>query len=67
MVTLLAKLFIHEEDSPSTLRQVYGMLCGIVGILLNVLLFAGTFLAGSLSNSIAVISFPFCFCKYIIT
>lgn len=54
MVTLLAKLFIHEEDSPSTLRQVYGMLCGIVGILLNVLLFAGKFLAGSLSNSIAI-------------
>lgn len=54
MVTLLAKLFIKEEESPSKLRQAYGMLCGVVGILLNVILFVGKFLAGTLSNSIAI-------------
>lgn len=54
MVTLLAKLFIKEEESPSKLRQAYGMLCGVVGILLNIILFVGKFLAGTLSNSIAI-------------
>lgn len=36
------------------MRQAYGILCGSVGITLNILLFAGKFLAGLLSNSIAV-------------
>lgn len=54
MVTLLARLFINEEKSPSRLRQMYGMLCGIVGILLNVILFIGKFVAGTISNSIAI-------------
>lgn len=54
MVTLLARLFINEEKSPSRLRQMYGMLCGIVGILLNVILFIGKFAAGTISNSIAI-------------
>ena len=53
MVTLLAKLFIHEEEK-SKERQAYGMLCGVLGILLNVLLFIGKFVAGRLSNSIAI-------------
>lgn len=35
-------------------RQAYGVLCGAVGIFLNVLLFAGKFLAGLLSGSIAI-------------
>lgn len=54
MITLLAKIFMKEDNSPSELRQEYGMLCGIVGILLNILLFAGKFLAGTVSNSIAI-------------
>lgn len=35
-------------------RRAYGMLCSIVGIGLNVLLFAGKYLAGVLSGSIAI-------------
>lgn len=35
-------------------RQAYGVLCGAVGIGLNFLLFAGKFLAGLLSGSIAI-------------
>ena len=35
-------------------REEYGVLCGVVGILFNVLLFAGKFLAGTISHSIAI-------------
>lgn len=54
MVTLLAKLFIKEKKDKAKIRQQYGILCGVVGILLNVLLFAGKFIAGSISKSIAI-------------
>lgn len=54
MITLLAKIFIKEKEDKAKIRQGYGMLCGIVGILLNILLFAGKFLAGTISNSIAI-------------
>jgi len=56
MVTLLAKLFIpHRKDYKNPrVRQLYGMLCGIVGILLNIFLFIGKLLAGTLSHSIAI-------------
>lgn len=54
MVTLLAKIFVKEKEDKSKIRQAYGMLCGVVGILLNISLFAGKFLAGSISNSIAI-------------
>lgn len=54
MITLLARLFIkHQEDEAQT-RRAYGVLCGAVGICLNVLLFAGKFFAGLLSGSIAI-------------
>lgn len=36
------------------MRRAYGMLCSIVGIGLNVLLFAGKYLAGIVSGSIAI-------------
>lgn len=56
MITFLAKLFIPDQKNPtaSKTRQAYGILCGLVGITLNVLLFAGKFLAGTLSHSIAI-------------
>ena len=56
MVTLLAKHFIPNYDNTKSpnVRHSYGMLCGIVGILLNVLLFTGKFLAGFFSHSIAI-------------
>ena len=56
MISLLARLFIKPDparEEPET-RRAYGVLCGIVGICLNVLLFAGKFLAGTLSGSIAI-------------
>ncbi len=56
MIALLAKLLIKDKDNTSSpsVRQAYGVLCGSVGIFLNLLLFTGKFLAGLFSNSIAV-------------
>ena len=54
MITLLARIFIREDDKPEKVRLSYGILCGIVGILLNVLLFTGKFIAGTISKSIAI-------------
>ena len=56
MIRFLAKLFIKNADDPKdpAARAAYGILCGAVGIFLNVLLFAGKFFAGALSGSIAI-------------
>ena len=56
MVTLLTKIFIRDSKNTSSpaVRQACGMLCGTVGIVLNLLLFAGKFFAGLLSGSIAI-------------
>ena len=56
MITLLTKLFIkdHENTTSPEVRQAYGVLCGTAGVGFNVLLFIGKFLAGMLSNSIAI-------------
>lgn len=56
MVALLTNLFIRnkEDVKDPKVRQAYGMLCGIVGIVLNLLLFAGKFLAGVISHSISI-------------
>ena len=54
MITILAKFFIHDDGDNAKLRQSYGMLCGIVGVMFNVFLFIGKFLAGTISNSIAI-------------
>ncbi len=56
MIHFLAKHLIkdHEDISSPAVRRAYGILCGCVGIGLNLLLFAGKLLAGILSLSIAV-------------
>lgn len=56
MVTLLSRLFIknHEQVTDPTVRRQYGVLCGAVGIGLNLLLFLGKFFAGTISGSIAI-------------
>jgi cation diffusion facilitator family transporter len=53
MITLLANIFI-KSDKEDKVRKVYGTLCSIVGIMLNILLFLGKFVIGSLSGSIAI-------------
>jgi cation diffusion facilitator family transporter len=55
MISLLARLLLKSEGrSEAELRKAYGILCGAVGIFFNILLFAGKFVAGKLSGSIAV-------------
>ena len=56
MIRFLAKHFIADYDNPTSpkVRQAYGILCGAVGIFFNLLLFAGKFFAGLISNSIAI-------------
>ena len=56
MIEFLARLFIRNRDAlaPSALRQAYGQLCGLVGICLNLFLFAVKFFAGTISGSIAI-------------
>ena len=56
MISFLSSVLIKngEDYQSAAVRQQYGMLCGAVGILLNVLLFGGKFFAGILSASIAI-------------
>ena len=56
MTDLLPRLFIrdHENTASPKVRAAYGTLSGIVGIVVNLLLFAGKFVAGTLSGSIAI-------------
>lgn len=56
MIKLLARLFIKkptDTEDPAT-RRAYGVLCGAVGIVLNICLFALKLFAGTLTGSVAV-------------
>ena len=61
MVTILSRWFIrnHEEYTNPDVRRAYGVLTGAVGIILNVILFAGKYLAGFLSGSVSVMADAF--------
>lgn len=61
MISLLARYFIPDRENLTDprVRERYGVLCGGVGIALNLLLFVGKFIAGLLSGSIAVTSDAF--------
>lgn len=56
MIRLMIKIFIKNPENVTSpqVRQAYGILSGAAGIVFNVLLFAGKFFAGMLSNSIAI-------------
>lgn len=55
MITLLSRLLLRPGSrEPAALRKAYGILCGAVGILLNILLFSGKLLAGNLAGSVAI-------------
>lgn len=56
MISILAGIFIKNREyvrNPQVRRR-YGMLCGAVGIFLNILLFTGKLLAGTISRSISI-------------
>lgn len=56
MTQLLLRLFVkdHANTGDPKVRAAYGKLAGIVGIICNLLLFAGKLLAGILSGSVAI-------------
>ena len=73
MITFLSRFFIkdYKDYASPQVRQSYGMLCGAVGIALNIFLFLGKWLAGMLSGSIAItadafnnLSDAWLFCDY---
>ncbi|MBR1866226.1 MAG: cation transporter [Lachnospiraceae bacterium] len=53
MLTILSRIFIKEKEG-TAMREAWGTLCGIVGILCNLFLFAGKYAAGMVSGSVAV-------------
>lgn len=61
MVQFLIARFIKNKDDVKNpkVRQQYGTLCSLVGIVLNIFLFAGKYVAGLLSNSIAIMADSF--------
>ena len=61
MLHILARRLIpHFEDyTDAAVRSAYGTLCGLMGIVLNLLLFAGKYLAGLLAGSVAVMADAF--------
>ncbi len=56
MITFLSKLLIKDNTNftSQTVRIRYGMLCGAVGIVFNILLFTGKLIAGTLTGSIGI-------------
>ncbi len=56
MTELLCRLFVKDREHihDARVRRAYGTLCSVVGILLNVLLFAGKFAVGTISGSLSI-------------
>ncbi len=56
MTALLTRLFIKNRDDLKNpaVRAAYGVLSGVVGIVVNLILFAAKFIVGTLSGSIAI-------------
>jgi cation diffusion facilitator family transporter len=56
MITLFSRWWIkdHQNYKNEKVRSAYGTLCGLMGIVLNLLLFAGKYFAGVLTGSVAI-------------
>ena len=61
MISLLSKIFIRnrEDTSSPAVRSAFGTLCGIMGIILNIVLFGIKMLAGILSGAISIMADAF--------
>ncbi len=61
MFKLLTKIFIKNSENVGDVkvRQSYATLSSVYGIVLNVLLFAGKYVAGAISGSVAIIADAF--------
>ena len=58
MFGILSKIFIKNRDDLENpaVRRAYGVLSGALGIVLNILLFAGKLTAGLISGSVAIVA-----------
>lgn len=58
MLKLLSRWLIadYRNYNDSKVRRAYGVLCGIVGIALNIVLFAVKYFAGAVTGSVAVMA-----------
>lgn len=56
MITLLGRVFIKDarEYQNPQVRRMYGILCSVFGIFLNVVLFGIKFFAGTVTGSVAI-------------
>jgi len=56
MISMMIKMFVkdYQNVGDPNIRRKYGEVCGFAGILLNIILFIGKFIAGQLSGSIAI-------------
>lgn len=61
MTDILSKIFIKDRENTASpvVRRAYGMLCGFLGILLNILLFISKITAGIIGGSISVMADAF--------
>lgn len=61
MVTILSRLLIknYQEYTNPVVRRAYGVLAGAVGIILNILLFIGKYVAGLFSGSVSIMADAF--------
>lgn len=61
MLKILIRIFIRNPENVQDVkvRGAYGTLCGLYGIFLNLILFAGKYFAGLLSGSVAIIADAF--------
>ena len=54
MIAILAKIFLRKTDDPQAVRHGYGLICGGVGIFLNLLLSGFKIVLGVLTGSLAI-------------
>ncbi len=54
MIAVLAKLFLHNTKDEDAIRHGYGLICGSVGILLNLILSCFKIVLGMMIGSLAI-------------
>lgn len=61
MFKLLTRLFVKDRENvhDPKVRRAYGTLCSVYGIFLNLLLFAGKYIAGALAHSVSIVADAF--------
>lgn len=61
MFKLLTRLFVKDSENvhDPSVRRAYGTLCSVYGIFLNLLLFAGKYIAGALVHSVSIVADAF--------